>query len=1085
MNKTMKIIKLPQWERTRLSLSIQFVSIFVLLGTFKSFAGNHIPDTQISFDVQQQKRQVSGTVSDVNGEPVIGANVIEKGTANGTITDVDGNFSLQVGNDAILHISYIGYLEQDINTTGRISFNVVLQEDTKALDELVVIGYGTMKKSDLTGSIASVSNAKLKERPYSNVMQSLAGQLPGIQISQSQGAPGFAPSIKIRGASTINAGATPLYVIDGIPIEDGSPTETTSQSPNQARNLTSNANPLNLINPQDIQSIEILKDASSAAIYGSRGANGVVIVTTKQGIAGTTKVDVNYEFGISNVARRVELMNAPEFIEFTTAARNNSWITQGGSASDPNSIRPSAYYIPPAFTDPTWLERIGEGTDWQDVLFRTAYSHNMQTSLSGGNEKTQFMISTGYLNSEGVVDNTYYKRLTARVNLRHKISERFNAGLNMSYVQIKESSFGTEGKSDVASLAIQSDPIFPVVNEKGSYGFLDPQSMWYSAFSGYGLNLWHPWAITRETEREKKTDNMMGVAFVEWIILNGLSLKTSINGNVNAARYDEFQNEGQNWGWSVYQPATGYFRSANIFNWTWENTLNYNKVFGNHAINGLAGYTVQEQTLDQANIQSQDFPNNMVHTLNAGKPTSAGTSATEWALLSYLARLNYSYQSKYMASATIRADGCSRFGSNNPWGYFPSASFAWRISEESFMKSVNWLDNLKIRLSYGVTGNNQISNYGAIGILSTTNYAFDNITYPGLYISTYPDEDLKWEKTKQVNLGMDVSVWNSRLNVTLDYYHSKTVDMLLNVPVPVLSGFTQRLTNIGQLQNNGLELNISSRNFIGNNFEWITDFNISGNRNKVLKLGINDAPVDIQNSATICRTEVGQPISNYFGYVYDGVIMSEADLTNYPHLAKAGYEPGDPIIRDVNGDGLLTSDDRTVIGNYQPDFTWGMTNTFVYKGLEFVFMLQGVQGNEIFNQQARFTKEYNGARNAYKSVSNFWRSEAEPGDGKTFKPRVTAAHTVEQTSGSWWVEDGSFIRIRNIRLGYNLPKSLIQKLSLASAKLYINVENAYVFSDYPNFDPEASTFQTGAMIGLDYGTYPTPRTWTVGMNINF
>ena len=1035
----------------------------------------------------QQARSLSGTVIDELG-PVTGANVTVKGTTNGTVTDIDGKFALtNLPENAVIQVSFIGYETQEIPITTQTTLNITLLADSKALEEVVVVGYGIQRKRDLTGAVVSVNNAKLKERSYSNVMQSLAGQLPGIQISQSQGAPGFAPSIKIRGASTINAGTAPLYVIDGVPIEDSSPTETTSQSPNQARNLSSNMNPLNMINPQDIESIEILKDASSAAIYGSRGANGVVLITTKQGKAGATKVDVSYEFGVSDVARRIDLMNGPEFIEFTMAARNNSWVTSGAgrSPSDPNNMRPDNLKIPEAFTDPAWLARIGNGTDWQDVLFRTAYSHNVQASVSGGSEKTQFMISSGYLNSEGTVDNTYYNRLTVRSNLRHKISNRVNVGLNISFAQMDESSFGTEGKSDVVSLAVQSNPIFPVVNERGTYGFLDPESIWYPAFGGYSLNLWHPWAITRETERKKVTNNMLGVGFLEWSILNGLTFKTSLNATVNEAKFSEFQNEGQNWGWSVWQPATGYYRSASIFNWTWENTLNFNREFGSHAVTGLLGYTAQEQRTELASIQSQDFPNDMVHTLDAGKPTAGTTTASEWALLSYLARATYSYEGKYLASAAIRADGCSRFGANNPWGYFPSVSVAWRLSQESFLEEATWLNNMKIRLSYGVTGNNQISDYGAVGLLASTNYAFGGTVYPGLYINTYPDKDLKWEKTQQVNLGADISLFSNRLNITFDYYQSKTVDMLLNVPVPVLSGFTSRLTNIGQLQNKGVELNISSRNVALKNFEWITDFNISANRNKVLKLGINDAPVDIQNSATICRTEVGEPISNYFGYQYDGVIMNAADLEKYPHLKKAGYELGDPIIRDVNGDGSLTPADRTTIGNYQPDFTWGMTNTFNYKGLELSVLLQAVHGNEIFNQQGRFTKEYNGGRNAYQSVAGFWKSESDPGDGKTFKPRVIPAHTIEQQSGSWWVEDGSFIRIRNLRLGYTLPKSLTKKLFIHAAKLYVNVENLHVFSDYPNYDPEGSTFQTGAMVGLDYGTYPSPRTVTFGVNFNF
>ena len=1020
-----------------------------------------------------QAVKIGGTVRDEKGEPLPGVSVMVKGTTTGTTTDGKGEYTINAPGAGTRQFLYIGYMVQDQEIRNRNRIDVTMYEDAQQLDEVVVVGYGTQRKRDLTGAIVSVSADKIKERPYSNVMQSLAGQLPGVQITSTQGAPGMAPNIKVRGTSTINAGSNPLYVVDGVPLEDmGS--ETTSDS-----NLGGNTNPLNTINPADIESVEILKDASSAAIYGSRGANGVVLITTKQGKVGQTRVEASYELGVSEVARRIDVMNAPEWIEFETAARQNTLATE--LRKNPNytsDLQKSV--VPVEFSDPEWLARIGTGTDWQDVLFRTGITHNFRASVSGGNEKTQFMASTGYLNTKGVVDQNKYNRLTLRSNLRHKISRHFNMGLNMSFARMNDASFGTAGKSDVVSLAVQSDPIFPLYNENGNLGFKDPNSIW-NTFQKYGFQLWHPYSLTREMDKNRVTNNASAVAFLEWNILDGLALKTSISGNIDEARYHSYWNDGQKWGYSGYVPAEGKSVTKSVFNWVSETTLNYNKIFGDHAVTGLLGYTAQEQRIDNGSMAAGSFPNDMVHTLNAGKIKSGSTDASEWAMISYLARATYSYKGKYLMSAAIRADGCSRFGANNRWGYFPSASVGWRISEEKFMEDLRWMDNLKLRASFGVTGNNQIPNYGAIGTLGYASYAFDNVTSQGLYVNTYPDENLKWEKTRQFDVGLDISLFNQRVNITYDYYYSRTVDMLLNVPIPAITGFTKTLTNIGELENQGMELSVNTRNIVGK-FTWTTDFNISGNRNKVLKLGpANDPIIDNVNSAML-KTEVGQPIGNFYGYIFDGVIMSEKELTQYP--VWPGSEAGDPRVRDVDGSGSIDEKDRTIIGNYQPDFTWGMTNTFTWKGWELAVMINGVHGNEIMNQQARFSKGHNGSRNAYKMVTGFWKSESEPGNGQIFKPRVVQ-NTVQAQSSSYWVEDGSFVRIKNIRLGYTFPQKWSRRLGIASLKIYANVENLHVFSDYPNFDPEGSTFQTGRKVGLDYGTYPNPRVWSVGINFNF
>ncbi len=1036
-------------------------------------------DEALNFGVVQSK-PLKGNVTNKQGEALPGVTVVVKGTSNGTITDSDGNYVLaSVPSNATVVFSFVGMKTQEVSVGGQTNINVVMADDAIGLEEVVAIGYGTVRKSDLTGSVVSVGADKLKDRPFGNALQSLSGQVSGVQITQTQGAPGMAPSIKVRGASSINAGTTPLYVIDGIPLEDN--TIRSGDGSSSSSNMEFNRNPLNFINPNDIESIEILKDASSAAIYGSRGANGVVIITTKQGKAGKPKMEATYEFSIANVNRRIEMMDAKEWMDFEIAARNNTWATI--LKNNPNAVRGNNTKIPVEFSDPEWLARIGNGTDWQDVLFRTAYSHNVQVSASGGSDKTQFMVSGGFLDNEGVVDQNEYERITLRSNIRHKMSDKFNIGVNIGLSRTKDASFGTAGKSDAVSLSVQSDPIFPLYVETGSLGFKDPASIW-NTFVKYGFQLWHPYSLTREMTKEKITNVITANSFAEWNILKGLSFKSALNTNIEDSHYTSYWNEGQNWGYSGWVNATGNLITMQSFNWAWENTLTYNSTINEaHAINGLLGYTAQEQRYDYSNMTSGSFPNDMVKTLNAGKVTSGSTTATEWSLISYLARANYAYKGKYLASATIRTDGCSRFGASNRWGYFPSGSLAWRVSEEAFMKNYSWLSSLKFRLSYGLTGNNQIPNYGAIGLLGYSSYVAGSDVKQGIYTNTFPDKELKWEKTGQTNLGLDASLYNQRVNFSIDIYYSKTRDLLLNVPIPVLTGFQTTLTNIGKLQNKGIEFQLNTKNIDGE-FKWITDFNISANRNKVLKLGANDAPIFITVNDAISKTEVGQPIGNYFGYIFDGVIMKQSDLDNKLYPVWPGSEPGDPKVRDVNKDGKIDANDRTIIGNYQPDFSWGMTNTFSYKGLELAVMLTGVEGNEIMNQHSRFLKSFNGDRNAYKYVTNYWKSESDPGNGKINKPRVTQ-NTVQAQSSSYWVEDGSFVRIKNIRLGYNMPKSILNVLNISALKLYVNLENVYVFSDYSNYDPEGSTYQAGVLVGFDYGAYPNPFVATAGISLSF
>lgn len=1017
---------------------------------------------------------IRGRVVDEKNQPLPGATIKVKGSARATVTGTSGEFTLRsISSDAVLIISYTGFQTVERPLGGSTELTIVLKEESKGLSEVVVVGYGTQSKRAVTGSVASVNYEKFKDRSFSNVTQALAGQLPGVNISQSQGAPGSSPIVRIRGTSSITAGTNPLYVIDGLPVENFN---------------------LNLINPQDIASVEVLKDASSAAIYGSRGANGVIIITTKLGKAGTSQLSGNYEFGTQSVQRRVDVMDAQQFINYYVDAHNNAWIAAGGKASDPNSVRGPAYRIPVDFIENP--SQFGKGTDWQDVMFRNAPSHNGQLSLSGGSEKTQFLVSAAYLDQDAVLDQNYYKRLTIRANLKHAISEKFTVGTNLSLSSIYDRTDGTQGKADVVSLGLTNDPIFPIYNENGNLGFRDPNSEWYRFTQYSDLQLWHPYGLTREVRKQNKTYNTLATGFVEYKIIPDLKFRTSINGNLTNMRYNSYQNALQKYGYSSAGPAIADNNTTSILNWLWENTLTYTRQIDRHNVTFLAGYTAQAQRDEYASVSGSNFPNDLVETLNAGTVTGGTSLASEWSLLSYLARVNYNYANRYFLTATIRRDGSSRFGENNKYGYFPSVSLGWLLSDEDFLKDRRWLSNLKLRASYGIAGNNQIPNYGPIGLLIAQNYTFGSDMSNGLIPQNISNPDLKWEKTAQYNAGLDAGFFSNRLNVSLDAYYSVTKDLLLNVPVPDITGFATQLTNIGRMRNQGVELNLSTKNTTGK-FAWSTDFNFSMNRNKVLKLGPNDAPLNYSDFSVAVRTEVGQPISNYYGYIFDGVYQNQAQIDATPHVNFT--TPGDPVVRDVNRDGVINADDRTVIGNYQPDFIAGLTNTFNFKGLEFSFLLQGSYGGEIANQLVRYSALWNGGRNAYADAYNYWRSESNPGDGKHFKPTVEPKGLQNQFS-SYWIEDGSFLRVKNIRLSYALPQSLLKSLPFKSARFYVNAENVFLFSKYTNYDPENTTYSattysptattqptipTGAFLGVDYGSYPVPRVITVGTKIDF
>lgn len=1029
-----------------------------------------------------QTLSVKGRVTGVSdADPLPGVSVVIKGTQRGTTTNADGAFQIDVPDQStVLVFSFVGYKSVEETVGARTDIGVRLTPENKSLEEVVVVGYGTQSKRAVTGAVISVNYDKFKDRSFSNVTQSLAGTLPGVNISQSQGAPGASPVIKIRGISSITAGTNPLIVVDGVPLENFN---------------------LNLINPQDIESIEVLKDASSAAIYGSRGSSGVIIVTTKTGKPGKVNVSANVEYGSQKVVRRVKMMDAQQYIETYIDAKNNAWTAQGGNANDPNSLRPATLRIPEDFT--TNPQQFGKGTDWQSVMFRTAPSYNAQVTITGGTDKTQYMFSGAYLDQTAVLDANYYKRLSVRSNLKTQITKRLSAGLNIGITSIFDRTEGTQGKSDVISLGLQSDPIFPVYNENGNLGFRDPNSAWFRFTSYADMNLWHPYSLTREVDKSRKSFNTLATGYLEYEIVDGLRFRTGLSGNLYNMRNSFYWNDKQKYGYSAVLAAQGNAGDAYMLNWLSENTLTYDKKLGEHSFTGLLGYTAQKQRDETMYVAATNFPNDLVHTLNAGTTVTAGnTTASEWSLLSYLARIQYNFKNRYFLAGAIRRDGMSRFGEDNKFGYFPSVSAGWLVSDESFMSGVTAVNNLKLRASFGVTGNNQIPNYGAISLLAAAPYVNGATMVNGLKVNTIANTGLKWEKTNQFNLGVDLGLFNNRINLSAEYYNSLTRDMLLFVPVPDITGFSTQLTNIGKMRNRGVELNISTKNLTGA-FTWNTDFNFSRNRNKVLQLGPGNAPIQYVDNVVTVRTEVGQPVSNFYGYIFDGVFNNQAEVDAYPHHAST--TPGDPKVRDVNGDGKITDADRTILGNYQPNFIAGITNTFGFKGFELSFLFQGSFGGEIANNNVRYLGTWDNGRNFFADMYNYWRSESNPGDGKHFKPTVNYLGLQKQFS-SYWVEDATFVRLRNVRISYSLPAKWASRLKMSSARVYVNAENVHLWSKYTGYDPENTTYGTtsysssmetagsytsgnapvpGAFQGVDYGSYPLPRVITVGIKADF
>lgn len=1035
---------------------------------------------------------LTGTVTDaVSNEALAGATVQVKGTTTGTTTDAQGTYKINVpgGSAATLVFSFIGYqpLEQVIGS--RTVVNAKLTSSDNALSEVVVVGYGVQNRRDITTAIGSVRAQDIANQPVSSFDQALAAKIAGVQVTQTSGAPGAALQVRVRGTGSISAGLDPLYVVDGIPLSRDTKFATGStntQFPDNPINV------LSTLNTDDIDRIEVLKDASAAAIYGSRGSNGVVLLTTKRGKEGKTIVSYDSYVGVQQVTKKLDLLNAYEYAQLSNEAKNNAYLDRNptGKPTDSNDFRGSnaawgapSTQIPPQVV-PYLSGQAGlTNTDWQGEIFRTAPIQNHTLSISGGNANVRYYVSGNYLDQQGTVINSGYKRYSARANLDIK-SGRLSVGFNLNPTFAHHDLIKAEGPylaDGVVGLALQIAPIWPVYNANGTYNF-DANGWGYGATS-----ILNPVAVAKEVSDKLDQIRLLGNAYAQYDLAKGLAYRLNIGADLNNFQRDYYRPSTvevrDRKGPSI---PTGFSRTQNYVDWLIEHTLTYNRSVGRHNFSALAGFSSQKDRRTASELTATNFPNDLVQTLNAGQVTAGSSDVQEWSLLSYLARVQYDYDGRYLLSAAVRADGSSRFGAANRWGYFPSVSAGWNIAQEPFLKSSSWLSDLKLRGSFGLTGNFQIPNYGSVSLLNYQNYVLGPETIvSGLAPGNSANDKLKWEKTAMLDIGFDASFFRNRLTLTVDYYNANTSDLLLNVPVPRTSGFSTELQNIGKVNNQGFEFTLGTQQTFGR-FGWTASANLATNRNEVKALGASGDPIIVSGGVAGAQfiTRIGEPIGQYWTMQYDGVFKNQAEIDAYPHTATT--RPGDFRFIDTNGDKKIDfSSDRTVTGSYFPKYTFGFTNRFTYLGFDLGVTVQGVQGNKILNLIRRYIYNSEGNGNQFRGALDRWQSADNPGNGLVNRANRLATGSNGEIS-SWHIENGSYVRIRTISLGYSLPGVLLQRLHLSRARIYVSSQNPFTFTKYSGYNPEVSSRPDNSLSqGEDYGTYPLARTTSIGLNLSF
>lgn len=1027
----------------------------------------------ITINLSAQQDLIKGVVTDETNTPLIGSTVMVKGTSNGAVTDLDGKFSIKAKKGNIITITYIGYKNQEIKIGDQKVLNIKLLPDNAMLDEVVVVGYGSMKRADLTGSVASVSAKNVEGFKSSSVMEALGGQVAGVQITQTDGTPGAGFDIKVRGVGTVTGDAAPLFIVDGFQVD----------------NIDHLAN-------SDIESIEILKDASSSAIYGARAANGVVMVTTKSGKTGRPVVSYNGSASYRYISKTLDMLSPYEFVKLQMEINPDKYgSTYYKTGNDADGI-PYRYQ--------SIDDYIGQkGVDWQDETFRPTWSQDHNVSISGGNENTKYSVSFSRYKENGIFNNSGFDKTTGKMRINQKVTKKVSFDATVNYSNTNNQGIGTtngSGRFNMLAQILSARPTggLSLSDEELLASAIDPLELEQSE----SLAQVNPIKQTESVTNNRRSEMWSANLAVTIELLKGLTFKTAGTYNTNNTRNDQFYKDGSKEAYRNGQKAYGQTQMGRNKRWINYNNLMWKQKIKKHSYDVMLGHEVSFNSSEYLLGQAKDFPFDNLGNDNLGfgaTPSKVASSYNEKMLLSFFARANYNYDNRYLFTGTIRADGSTVFSKKNKWGYFPSFSAAWRISEEDFMKDIKFISNLKLRLGWGTVGNDRISNYLSMDLYTQSKYGIGNTTTTVLTPKQIKNSNLKWEGSTTTNLGLDLGLFDNRLNITADFFIKNTKDLLLAQSLAHVTGFTSQYQNIGKIQNKGIELNINSVNFQNKNFSWTTDFNISFIRNELKSLqpgtttmyahtGFHGDFKDYDYVATI-----GSSLGQIYGYEFDGVYQSsdfnmtpDGKLVLKPGITKNshysdGIAPGVVKYKDQNGDGDITTDDRTVIGNTIPKWYGGITNTFKYKGIDLSFMFQFNYGNDIYNATRLYaTMSMNERTNQLAEVADRWT----PTNASTKVP--SAKGYIKNELYSRYVEDGSFLRLKNLTLGYTLPTAWTKKAYISRLRVYASAQNLFCITGYSGYDPEVSTMSNNPMTpGVDWGAYPKSRVITFGLDVQF
>ena len=1086
----------------------------LLVGAFSLLGLCYSPDAYAAASPQevQQAKKITGTVVDAMG-PVIGASVVVKGTSNGVATDFDGNFSLNASPGQTLVISYIGYLTKEIKITAAQSkYNITLQEDKQLLDEVVVVGYGTMKKSDLAGASASMDEKAIKGANITNIDQSFQGRVTGVTAVQTSGAPGSSSSIRVRGQATINAGAEPLYVVDGVIFQgQGNSGADFGLGDALGNGSVSTVSPLSTINPSDIVSMEILKDASATAIYGAQGANGVVLITTKRGKAGEAKFTYEGSVTMQRQNKRLDLLNLREFAEYYND------MAQQGEIAKPDET----------YSDPSIL---GKGTNWQDAIFRTAWQHQHQVSAQGGTDAVKYFISGGFMDQQGTIIGSNFKRFSVRTNLDAQLKKWLKLGLNVSFTSTDEDLKLADSDEGIINYSLTTPPDIQIYDINGDYSHVSKE----------GFTSPNPIALAMMDEILLSRKKLNGSIFADITPIKHITWHAELGFDIGSSKgetYEPMVNLGT---WNRASNESRMQKNSSTF-WALKNYVTYSNTFGKHNITAMLGQEAWESKYDYISLQNNNLPNDEVHnpSLGSGDP-KVGSGFGSFAMASFFTRETYNYDDRYLATYTYRYDGSSNFGPNKRWAGFHSVAVAWRFTNEAFLKDVKWLSNGKLRLGWGQTGNSNIGGYkwgSSMSVMAT-----------GLGQSYRPANlknlDIKWETQEQINVGLDLGFFNGRVNLVLDWYKKMSKDMLMQLNLPSIMGTSGNGSsalaapygNYGDIENTGFEIALNTRPIETKHFTWASDFQISFNKNKLKSLSGSTALVGYgQWTDVVSRSVPGESLYNFYGYEVEGVYQSFEDILNSPMntlqqnnpilktydddgniLSYDGWDPdptkynpknttyvGDIKYKDINGDGIIDENDKTNIGSPLPDFTFGWNNTFTYKNFDLNIFINGSVGNKVGNYMKMKLTHMNSAwsnqlvdvkdRTRLQPIngiySDYWYNDISnvTTTGVSNTPR--AAINDPNDNDAWssrYIENGSYLRVKAITLGYTFDQKLIKKWGLSNLRLTLNVTNLLTITSYDGYDPEIGvSTASNNVYGLDNGRYPSPTSCTLGLNVSF